>query len=425
MEINIGIIGLGTIGAGVASILKKNSSLIEKRSGIKVHIKKACDLDEKAFSRLKLDKKVYTKKADELLNDPGIDIVIELIGGYEPARTFILKALKNGKSVITANKAVLAKHGPELFKAAKENKANIMFEAAVGGCIPIIRSLQRSYISESFNSIYGILNGTTNYILTKINEGLTYKEALEKAQKLGFAEPDPSFDVEGKDAAQKLVILSSLAFNSKIKDDIYTEGITKLEKIDIDYAAELGYVVKLLAIAKIVQGKLELRVHPTMIPKSHGLASVSNELNAVYVVGENIKDVMLYGRGAGQLPTATVVIGDIISIARRLENKAVIEPLNYFNDIPVKDINDTESRYYLRYHAVDKPGVLAKITEILGKNNISISGVWQKEENKEIVPLVMTTHKAVEKNIRRAVEEINKLDIIRGKTVVIRIEDFR
>ena len=216
MELNIGIIGLGTIGSGVVNILKKNHSLIEKRSGINIQIKKACDLDQKSFEKLKLDKGIYTKNAADIINDPEIDIVIELIGGYEPARTFILKALKKGKSVVTANKAVIARHGPELFKAAKENNANIMFEAAVAGCIPIIRSLQRSYVSENFKSIYGILNGTTNYILTKINEGLTYEDALKKAQKLGFAEPDPSFDVEGKDAAQKLVILSSLAFEIKI-----------------------------------------------------------------------------------------------------------------------------------------------------------------------------------------------------------------
>ncbi len=424
MEVNIGLIGLGTIGSGVVSILKKNSSLIEKRSGIRINLKKACDRDEKAFSKLKLDKKVYTKNADDVLNDPDISIVIELIGGYEPARTFILKALKNGKSVVTANKAVIAKYGPELFNAAKENNANIMFEAAVGGCIPIIRSLQRSYVSENFKSIYGILNGTTNYILTKLNEGLSYKEALEQAQKLGFAEADPSFDVEGKDTAQKLIILSSLAFNSKIKDEIYTEGITKLEKTDIKYASELGYVVKLLAMAKIVDNKLELKVHPTMIPKSHGLASVNNELNAVYVVGDNISEVMLYGRGAGQLPTATVILGDVVSIARRLENKVVIEPLNYFNDIPVKKIDDTLSRYYLRYYAANKPGVLAKIAHILGKNNISISGVWQKEENKDVVPLIMTVHKAMEKDMKNAIDEINKLDVIKGKTVMIRIEDL-
>ena len=423
MVVNIGLIGIGTIGSGVVRILKKNANLIEKRSGVKLNIKKICDLNHGAAKKLGIPASKLTKKADDIFNDKSIDIVIELIGGYEPARTFILKAMNKGKHVVTANKAVIAKHGPELFKAAEKNKVNFLFEAAVGGCIPIIRSLKESYVSDNINSIYGIVNGTTNYILTRMTEGMDYKEALKKAQKLGFAEANPAFDVEGKDAAQKLVILASLAFNSKISDNIFTCGITKISKSDLTFARELGYTIKLLGIAKKDNGKVELRVHPTMIPIKHELASVKNELNAVYIVGENIGKAMLYGKGAGQLPTATVVLGDVVDIGKKL-GKIVEKPMSYFNNSKLKSMDEIKSRYYLRYSVADKPGVLAKISGILGKNKISIAGVWQMEANKKVVPVIMTTHEAVEKNLQKAIKEINKLDVIKDKAVVIRIENI-
>ena len=423
MVVNIGLIGIGTIGSGVVKILKKNSGLIEKRSGVKLNLKKVCDKDHSSAKKLGMNKKILTKNINDILNDKDIDIVIELIGGYEPARTFILKAMKKGKHVVTANKAVIAKHGQELFKAAEKNKVNFCFEAAVGGCIPIIKALKESYVSDNIKSIYGIVNGTTNYILTRMNEGMSYAEALKQAQKLGFAEANPAFDVEGKDAAQKLVILSSLAFNSRINEDMFTNGITKVSKNDLKYARELGYTIKLLAIAKKDDGRIELRVHPTMIPIRHELASVKNELNAVYIVGENIGKAMLYGKGAGQLPTATVVVGDAVDIGKRI-GKVVIKPMSYFSNSKLKKMDEIKSRYYLRYSAADKPGVLAKISGILGKNKISIAGVWQMEVNKKVVPVIMTTHEALERDLQKAIKEIDKLDVIKDKTVVIRIENI-
>ncbi len=423
MAVNIGLIGSGTIGSGVVKILSKNSETIEKRSGVKLNLKKVCDLKLDAAKKLGIPESKLTTKVDDILDDPEIRIVIELIGGYEPARTFILKALQKGKHVVTANKAVIAKHGPELFEAAEKNNVNFMFEASVGGCIPIIKALRESYAADNIHSIYGIVNGTTNYILTRMDEGMSYEDALKKAQEFGFAEANPAFDVEGKDAAQKLVILSSLAFNSKISDDIPAWGITKISKNDLDYAKHLGYTIKLLAIAKKDDGKIELRVHPTMIPIKHELASVSNELNAVYIVGENIGKAMLYGKGAGQLPTATVVLGDAIDIAKKIGNKAE-KPISYFGSLKLKSMDDIKSRYYLRYAAADKPGVLAKIAGVLGKNKISIAGVWQMEVNKDVVPVIMTTHEALEKDLQNAIKEINNLAEIKDKTVVIRIENM-
>jgi len=414
--VNVGLVGIGTIGSGVVKILEKNSGLIEKRTGVNIVLKKVCDLKTDSAEKLGVVDKLVNDY-NELVGDKEIDVVVELIGGYEPARTVILSALQNGKHVVTANKAVIAKHGNELFDAAVKNKVNLCFEAAVGGCIPIIRTLQQSYVSENIKSIYGILNGTTNYILTKMKEGMSYEDALAKAQKLGFAEPDPSFDVQGLDAAQKLAILSSLAFNYKMKDDIYTEGIAELSKFDLEYADKLGYGVKLLAIAKKVDGEIELRVHPTMIPKKHELCSVVNEFNAIYVTGENISECMLYGKGAGELPTATVVVGDIVNIG--CKNLPA-----FFSDVKIKDIESVKSRYYLRCRVLDEPGVLAKIAKTLGDNNISISGVQQKEIDKDTVPLIILTHEAVEKDVRKAIKDMDKLDVVKKNVVVIRIEDM-
>lgn len=416
-QVNIGLIGIGTIGSGVVKILK-NKDLIEKRTGVKINLKKVCDVNLKPAKALGLKDEQLTKNYDDLINDKEIDVVIELIGGYSPAKEIIIKALKAGKNVVTANKAVIAKYGQEIFEEAKKNDVDVAFEAAVGGCIPIIKVIRESYAADKITDIYGILNGTTNYILTRMKEGTSYEEALKKAQKLGFAEANPEFDVEGKDAAQKLVILASLAFNARIKDDIFTWGITKISKGDLEYAKDLGYEIKLLAIAKNEDGEIELRVHPTMIPREHELASVKDELNAVYVVGENITKGMLYGKGAGQLPTATVVLGDVIDIGRGNRNRF------YFENAKTKDINKIKSKYYLRYNVIDVPGVLAKITKILGDNKISIAAVEQKAIDKDIVPVIMTTHEAVEENLMKAVKEINKLDVVKEKTVVIRIEDI-
>ena len=417
-EVSVGLVGIGTIGSGVVKILNKNSDLIEKRTGIKINLKRVCDVKLENAKKLGLKEEQLTKNYEDLLNDKDISIIIELIGGYNPAKDIIIKALKNKKNVVTANKAVIAKYGNEIFEEARKNNVQIAFEAAVGGCIPIIKALQESYIAENIKEIYGILNGTTNFILTRMEEGMSYAEALKKAQELGFAEADPSFDVEGKDSAQKLVILASLAFNAKINDDIFTWGITKINKNDLEYADALGYKIKLLAIAKHENGEIELRVHPTMIPKQHELANVKNELNAIYLVGENITKGMLYGKGAGQLPTATVVLGDVIDIAKGKQANF------YFKDVRIKDINKIKSRYYLRYHVAEKPGVLARIAKVLGDTNISIAAVQQKEVNKDVVPVIMTTHVAAEEDMMKAVKEINKLDVVKENTVVIRIDDM-
>jgi len=417
-QIDVGLVGIGTIGSGVVKILNKNADLIEKRTGIRINLKKVCDVRLDNARSLGLSNVQLTQDYNELINDKDISIIIELIGGYNPAKDIIIKALRSKKNVVTANKAVIAKYSNEIFEEARKNNVKIAFEAAVGGCIPIIKAIRESYVADQIKEIYGILNGTTNFILTRMEEGMSYEEALKKAQKLGFAEADPSFDVEGKDAAQKLVILAMLSYNARINDNIFTWGITKIDKKDMDYAAELGYKIKLLGIAKSKNGEVELRVHPTMIQKQHELASVKDELNAIYLVGENITKVMLYGKGAGQLPTATVVLGDVIDIALGKENPF------YFKDVKVSDINKIKSRYYLRYNVADKPGVLAKVAKILGDNNISIAGVQQKEINKEVVPVVVTTHLATEENIMKSIKEIDSLDVVKEKTVIIRIEDF-
>jgi homoserine dehydrogenase len=419
MQVNIGLIGTGTIGSGVVKILNENQDLIEKRTNIKLNLKKVCDLNLENAKELNLKEEQLTKNYEDLINDKDISIIIELIGGYNPAKEIIIKALKNKKHVVTANKALIAKHGREILEEAKNNNVNIAFEAAVSGCIPIIKAIKESYAADNIKDIYGILNGTTNYILTRMEEGLSYKDALKQAQELGFAEANPEFDIEGKDAAQKLVILSSLAFNAKLNDDIFTKGITKINKNDLEYADELNYKIKLLAIAKYENNEVELRVHPTMIPKEHELASIKNELNAVYLIGKNTTKSMLYGKGAGQLPTATVILGDVLDIAKEKKDNF------YFEEKKTKDINKISSRYYLRYNVIDKPGVLAKVSKILGDNNISIAAVQQKEINKDVVPVIVITHEAIEENVMKAIKEIDQLDVAKEDTVIIRIEDIK
>ena len=416
---NVGLIGLGTIGSGVVKILQKNADLLGKRTGVKVVLKKACDLRVEEGKKLGLRDEQLTNNFDDLVNDPDIHVIIELIGGYSPAKEFILKALQHQKHVVTANKAVIAKYGKEIFAEAQRNNLEIAFEAAVGGCIPIIKTIRESYAADTIQSIYGILNGTTNYILTQMGEGKNYADALKAAQKLGFAEADPSFDVEGKDAAQKLIILARLAFNADISEDILTEGITHITKQDLKNAQDLGYCIKLLGITKKENNSIEIRVHPTMIPVHHELASVRDELNAIYLISENTTKSMLYGKGAGQLPTATVVIGDVVDIAKG--KKEVL----YQEKVPIKDLSTIQSRYYLRFTVVDRPGVLAQLSKILGDNRISISGVQQKEVDKATVPVVIITHQAVEADIKKGIQEIDALEIVKEKTAVIRIEDIQ
>jgi len=431
-KINVGIVGFGTVGTGTAKILIENSLLIEERVGIPIVVKKIADHDIEKEREINVDPAILTKDANEILNDPEIDIVVELIGGYGYAKEFILKAIDKGKHVVTANKALLAVHGDEIFRAAYRKGVDIGFEASVGGGIPIIRALKEGLVANRIESIYGIVNGTTNYILTKMTaEGKKFGDVLKKAQEKGYAEADPTFDVEGVDAAHKLAVLISLAYGVRIRfEDIYTEGISKITPLDIEFAREFGYRIKLLAITKDDRGKIEARVHPTMLKESAMLANVDGVFNAIYVTGDAVGSTMFYGRGAGMMPTGSAVVSDIADIARNIIKKSHqrVPPLGCsegcIKDAKVKDISETVNHYYIRFSAMDKPGVLSKISGILGENNISISSMIQKgRQVGGSVPIVMMTHEAKEKDVRKALDEIDRLPVVHEKTVFIRIEE--
>jgi len=418
-EINIGLVGLGTIGSGVVEILQSNSKLIEKRTGVKINLVSVCDKFEERAKQLKIsDCCVSDYKL--LLKNKKVNVVVELIGGYEPARTIIMAAIKAKKHVVTANKAVLAKHGYEIFSAAQKNKVNVLFEASVGGCIPVIRTVEESFSSDHIESIYGILNGTTNFILTRMTEGMSYESALKKAQELGFAERDPSFDVEGKDAAQKIFLLASLAFDAKFSQEAFTCGITNLTKQDMDYAKELGYSIKLLAIAKKENGEVELRVGPSLVPKSSLFSSVNNEVNAVLLSGKQTGEIFLSGKGAGKLPTATVVVTDIIELASRTRVTQ-----RFFQNTKIKPLSKTISKYYFRVGLADEPGGLAAISKVFAEENISVAGCAQKEINREVVPVVFITHKTTQGQMDAAIKKCNALSKVKDSVVTIRIEDLK
>jgi len=351
----------------------------------------------------------------------------------KPASEFILSALRAGKHVVTANKAVFATHARELFQTARANRVKIGFEASVGGCIPIIRSLREGFAANRVQAIYGIVNGTSNYVLSQMTEkGMDFDEALAEAKARGYAEPDPSFDIEGTDAAHKLTILSSLAFECDVKlDDVFVEGITHITQRDIQYARELGYRIKLLAIAKLVETRhavsLQVRVHPTMLPERSMLANVDGVFNAIYVVGNATGSTMFYGRGAGQMPAASAVVSDIIDIAKTIaigaDPQLLPNPILDDTEYSLRPIDECETRYYIRFQALDQPGVLAKISGILGQRGISISSVIQKERREgESVPIVMMTHEAIERDAQDALSEIDALPVITAKSMLIRVE---
>lgn len=428
--VHIGVIGLGTVGTGTVRILQENADTIRKRVGVPVLIKAIADLDTTKDRRLQLSGISLTTDAYEVIKDPAIDIVVELIGGYRPAKEFILEAFKHKKHVVTANKALLAVHGEELYKAAESAGVSIGFEAAVAGGIPILRSLRDGLAANDIASIFGIVNGTCNYILTMMtSEGRQFEEVLREAQARGYAEADPTFDIDGVDSAHKLAILTMLAFGTPVPfDAIYTEGISRITPLDIDFAGELGYKIKLLAITKMVDGEVEARVHPTMLPASYPIATVDGVYNALSVVGDAVGSTLFSGRGAGDLPTGSAVVGDIMDISRDiLAGCAGRIPVTAFREravLPVRKMDDITSCYYLRFSAIDKPGVMSRISGVLGKNNISISSVIQKDRRvAEAVPVVMMTHEAVERDVRRALAEIDKLDCVAGSTMVIRVEE--
>ena len=416
-KVTLGLIGAGNIGQGVLEVLDENAEIIRAKTGVELRLKTIVDKCIGERKDVISGDYVLSDDVNVIFDDDEIDVVIELIGGVEPARTHILDALRRGKHVVTANKAVVSAHYAELMAAAEEGGVNVRFEASAGGCVPIIKSLEESLVADDITSLYGILNGTTNFILTRMAQGCDYDAALRDAQALGFAEPDPAFDVSGMDAAQKLVILTLMAFNIRADiSDVYVEGIERISNKDIEYADQLGYAVKLLAIAKRHGGKAELRVHPVLIHKSHLLADVRNELNAVFVKGRFVDEQMYYGKGAGQLPTAAAVVGDVVDIVLQKEHKRDLQ------DVEFVSIDDIESHYYVRFTVLEDVGVLATITKILAENEISILSVVQKEIKTETVPVVMLTHVVQESALRKAIREIDAQGFVKDASVVIRIE---
>lgn len=432
-EIKVGLIGFGTVGSGVVRILQENSRVIEKRTGAKIVLKKIADVDITTDRGVKVKPGVLTQRADEVFEDPEIDIVMELIGGIEPAKTFILKAIQCKKHIITANKALLALHGDEIFRAAYRSGVDVSFEASVGGGIPLIRSIKEGLVANRIQSIFGILNGTSNYILSKMtDEGRNFNDVLKEAQAKGYAEADPTYDVEGIDAAHKLTILIRLAFGTPFQfKEVFTDGISEISPLDIQFGREFGYRIKLLAIAKIEQGKVEARVHPTMIPEQHLLSTVDGVFNAVYIKGDAVGPTLFYGQGAGKMPTGSAVVSDLVELGRNLLIQATgrrVPLLSYqesaIEKVPLKRIDEVVMPYYMRFSALDHPGVLSKISGILGKKDIGISAVIQKGRKiKGAVPVVMMTHEAREKNVHRALQEIDRLGVILGKTMLIRVEN--
>ncbi|MBI3622149.1 MAG: homoserine dehydrogenase [Nitrospirae bacterium] len=430
-EIRVGLIGLGTVGGGVVRVLRDNAEVIRRRLGVPLRLVKAADRDASRAKALGLPAETFTTKADELLSDGSIDIVIELIGGYDPAERYLTEAMRGGKCVVTANKALLATAGERLFEAADRHGVEIGFEASVGGGIPIIRALKEGLAANRIEGLSGIINGTSNYILTQMTEsGADFNEALSQAQRAGYAEADPTFDVDGIDSAHKLAILATLAFGTPVDvKEIYTEGIRSLDAADIAYARELGYRVKLLAIAKMTGELLELRVHPTMVPSDELIAEVEGVDNAIFIVGDAVGETLFSGKGAGQLPTASAVVSDLIDIGRNLVRGAVgrVAPTGYRPEsrraLRVRPMAEIESVYYLRFQAYDKPGVLSKISGVLGRHGISIASVIQKSRALgAAVPLIMRTHRAAERQIRQALAEIDAGQDVAGRTVLIRIE---
>jgi len=431
-KISIGLIGMGNIGTGVVKLLRQNEKLIAERLGAKLVLKKIADINLKASRELKLPKSMLTLNAKDVIDDPEISVVIELVGGYEPARTFVLESIRNGKHVITANKAMLATYGNQIFTAAQKKGVDIGFEASVGGTIPIIKTLKESMAANRFNSIVGIMNGTCNFILTQMtDEGKPFDVVLQEAQELGFAEADPTFDIEGIDTSHKMAIVLSLAYGKKVKlKDIFLEGITKVSSLDIAFAKELGYRIKLLAIGRLQGNEVEARIHPTMIPVTHLLANVNRNYNAFHLVGDASGPVFLFGQGAGMMPTASAVFSDIFDCTRNLvKGVSGRVPLRAINEADMTDIklvpvDNIETKYYFRFSVLDRPGVLSKISGILGEHNISLESVIQKARKKAgPVPIVMTTYKAREKDVRQALKKIDRLAVVKGKTVLIRIED--
>lgn len=423
--LKIGILGLGTVASGVVKILRNNKENIKNKVGTEIKIEKVLvsSLDKKR--EFKIDKSLLTDNAADILENPEIDIVAELIGGEEPAYQYIMRAVENGKSIVTANKLVIAKHGEKIFKKAEKNNVQVYYEGSVAGGLPIIRPLKNSLAANRIEKIYGILNGTTNYILTDMSrEKKQFADSLQDAQRLGFAEADPSSDIDGADAAYKITILSSLAFERLVDvDQVYVEGIRDVEIEDIELAQEMGYVIKLLAIAKNTAAGLDVRVHPAFVPQEHPLAMINGTYNCVYLHGDAVGQLMSTAKGAGQMPTGSAVTADIIQVAKDIHyNQREIQHLDSFLKSEVIAIDELENNFYLRLEVADKPGVMAKIAKIFGDHNVSLASVLQKEKDNPLVPLVFITHSVKEKDLSSSLAEIKELADVAAVKSVIRVE---
>lgn len=424
-SLQIGLLGLGTVGRGVYRIITGNGDSIKQKIGTGLEIKKILVRDTSKNRDIDVDQTKMTTNVDDIIEDPEIKIIVEVMGGIEPTLDYVSRALKNGKSVVTANKDMIATYGKQLFELSEANNADLLFEASVAGGIPIIRPLKQCLAANRISQIIGIINGTTNYMLTKMTEeGSNFDEVLREAQVKGYAEADPTSDIEGYDAARKLAILASIAFNSRIVlDDVYVEGITKITAADIAYAKELNYIIKLLGIAKETEEGIEVRVHPTLIPHYHPLAAVNDVYNAIFVTGDAVGDAMFYGQGAGELPTASAVTADIMDAGRDLlRNVQGIISCTCYEDKLVKDMGAIKSKYYIRLNVVDRPGVLASIAYALGDKEVSLASVLQKQTDKNNAEIVMVTHTVKEKNMREALEIIKHLSSVNEVSNIIRVE---
>jgi len=433
--INVGIIGLGYIGSGVFKLIESQKAYIAHKTGKSIKVKRVADKEirdraAKFEPELRADT-IFSDNPEDIINDPDIDIVVELVGGIDFAYKYVMDSLKKGKYVVTANKDLIANKGESLFAAAADNNVDILFEASVGGGIPIIGPMKSSLAANNFSKIVGIVNGTTNYILTRMQmENLSFDDALKVAQDLGYAEKvNPAADIEGNDAACKLAILCSIAFNSRVVfNEVYKEGIKKITLEDIKHAGDLGYVIKLLAIGSDEGGSICARVHPALIPKEHILASISYANNAVYLYGNFVGEVMSYGQGAGDRPTASSIVGDIIQIARNFsrENKKPVFGCTCFINKPIKPIDEMENKFYALMEVKDKPGVLARIAEVFGSNNVSIESMIQKQTGESgSAKIVFITHKVLNKYMFKSINEILKLDVVKQVLNVIRVEDLQ
>jgi len=431
LRVKVGVVGCGVVGTGVVELLLKNKELIKQKTGIEVELVKVADKDWQRPRSFPVPQELRTTDYREVLENS--QIVVELVGGKDFAKRLILESLRSGKHVVTANKHLLAEEGKEIFKLAQEKGLMLGFEASVGGGIPIIKAVRESFVGNNIRAIYGILNGTTNYILTRmLEEDIDFQSALKEAQEKGYAEADPSLDIDGWDAAHKLTILSYLAFGVFFDfSEVHVEGIRDVDLIDVELGRELGYTLKLLAIAKRTDAELEVRVHPTFIPEEDPLAKVRNEFNAITVEGDFVGKATLYGKGAGAHPTASAVVSDIVDVAQRLLYcKGYHQPLEW-SEQSLRISHNFYSRYYLRFDVPDRPGVLASISRVLADHQISIASVLQKEkvckvagrEGQPIVPLVILTHKAYERDMRKALEEIKNLPVVVGQPVLIRVEE--